>query len=94
MTEWPLARIRVGRRFRKDLGDLRALAASIDDVGLLHPVVVTPQGRLIAGRRRLEAVRLLGRSTVAVHVVDLANSPRTSTARTSSPASYGPSPGR
>jgi hypothetical protein len=73
MTEWPIARIRVGRRFRKDLGDLRALAASIEDVGLLHPVVVTPQGRLIAGRRRLEAVRLLGRSTVAVHVVDLAN---------------------
>jgi hypothetical protein len=56
--------------------------------------VVTPQGRLIAGRRRLEAVRLLGRSTVAVHVVDLANSPRTSTARTSSPANCGPSPSR
>ena len=73
MTEWPLQRIRVGRRFRKALGDLRALAESIEDVGLLHPVVVTPQGRLIAGRRRLEAVKLLGWRTVPVHVVDLEN---------------------
>jgi SAM-dependent methyltransferase len=73
MTEWPLKRIQVGRRFRKALGDLRALAESIDEVGLLHPVVVTPQGRLIAGRRRLEAVKLLGWRTVPVHVVDLEN---------------------
>jgi DNA modification methylase len=74
MTEkWPLKRIQVGRRFRKALGDLRALAQSIEEVGLLHPVVVTPQGRLIAGRRRLEAVKLLGWRTVPVHVVDLEN---------------------
>jgi DNA modification methylase len=73
MTEWPLKRIQVGRRFRKDLGDLQPLAESIEEVGLLHPVVVTPQGRLIAGRRRLEAVKLLGWRTVPVHVVDLQN---------------------
>ena len=71
MTEWPLKRIQVGRRFRKALGDLRALAESVEAVGLLHPVVVTPQGRLVAGRRRLEAVKLLGWRTVPVHVVDL-----------------------
>ena len=71
MTEWPLNRIRVGRRFRKALGDLRVLAESVEAVGLLHPVVVTPQGRLVAGRRRLEAVKLLGWRTVPVHVVDL-----------------------
>ena len=71
MTEWPLNCIRVGRRFRKVLGDLGALAKSIEAVGLLHPVVVTPQGRLVAGRRRLEAVKLLGWRTVPVHVVDL-----------------------
>jgi hypothetical protein len=66
MTEkWPLKRIRVGRRFRRALGDhLRALAESIEGIGLLHPVVVTPQGRLVAGRRRLEAVRLLGWRTI------------------------------
>ena len=32
--------VQVGFRYRKDLGDLRALAQSIEEVGLLHPVVV------------------------------------------------------
>src|ERR1700694_4338539 len=63
--------IQVGFRYRKDLGDLRTLAQSIADVGLLHPVVVTPEGRLIAGQRRLEACRLLGWTEVPVTVVDL-----------------------
>jgi N6-adenosine-specific RNA methylase IME4/ParB-like chromosome segregation protein Spo0J len=63
--------IQVGFRYRKDLGDLRALAQSIEEVGLLHPVVVTPEGRLIAGQRRLEACRLLGWSEVPVTVIDL-----------------------
>ncbi len=52
--------IQIGFRYRKDLGDLKTLAQSIGEVGLLHPVVVTPKGRLIAGQRRLEACRLLG----------------------------------
>jgi N6-adenosine-specific RNA methylase IME4 len=63
--------IQVGFRYRKDLGDLRSLAESIEEVGLLHPVVVTPEGRLIAGQRRLEACRLLGWRDVPVTVVDL-----------------------
>src|SRR5712692_7156078 len=63
--------IQVGFRYRKDLGDLRALADSIADVGLLHPVVITPEGSLIAGQRRLEACRLLGWTEVPVTVVDL-----------------------
>src|SRR5882757_6000241 len=63
--------IHVGYRYRKDLGDVRILAASIADVGLLHPVVVTPEGRLIAGQRRLEACRLLGWTDLPVTVVDL-----------------------
>src|SRR5216684_904054 len=66
-----IEQIQVGFRYRKDLGDLRVLAESIGDVGLLHPVVVTPEGRLIAGQRRLEACRLLGWTEVPVTVVDL-----------------------
>jgi N6-adenosine-specific RNA methylase IME4/ParB-like chromosome segregation protein Spo0J len=64
-------RIQVGFRYRKDLGDLRSLAQSIEEVGLLHPVVVTPEGRLIAGQRRLEACRSLGWSDIPVTLVDL-----------------------
>lgn len=66
-----LDEIQVGFRYRKELGDLRALAQSIEEVGLLHPIVVTPEGRLIAGQRRLEACRLLGWHEVPVTVVDL-----------------------
>jgi len=63
--------IQVGFRYRKDLGDLRSLADSIAEVGLLHPLVVTPEARLIAGQRRLEACRSLGWTDVPVTVVDL-----------------------
>src|SRR6266852_50893 len=68
--------IQVGFRYRKDLGDLRALAESIGEVGLLHPVVVTPEGRLIAGQRRLEACRLLGWIEVPATTVDLLQAAR------------------
>jgi ParB family transcriptional regulator, chromosome partitioning protein len=44
--------ITVGPRYRKYLGDLDSLAASIKGVGLLHPIVVTPEYQLIAGQRR------------------------------------------
>jgi ParB-like chromosome segregation protein Spo0J len=63
--------VQIGYRYRKDLGDVRALASSIAEVGLLHPVVVTSEGRLIAGQRRLEACRLLGLTEIPVTVVDL-----------------------
>jgi N6-adenosine-specific RNA methylase IME4 len=72
----PIDGIDVGVRYRQDLGDLRTLAESIEAVGLLHPVVVTPVGRLIAGQRRLAACRLLGWSEVPVTVVDLLQAAR------------------
>src|SRR5436190_4446131 len=68
--------IQIGFRYRKDLGDLRSLADSIGEVGLLHPVVVTPEGRLIAGQRRLEACRRLGWGEIPVTVVNLLQAAR------------------
>jgi N6-adenosine-specific RNA methylase IME4 len=68
-----LAKIRVGERTRRDLGDVASLAESVEQLGLLHPIVVTPDGELIAGERRLEAFRLLGRSEIPAHVLDLEN---------------------
>lgn len=52
--------IKVTGRHRTDLGDIAGLAASIAELGLLHPVVVTPDGLLVAGERRLAAARRLG----------------------------------
>ena len=65
-----IADIIIGDRHRKDLGDIAALANSITDTGLLQPIAVTPHLRLVAGHRRLEAVRQLGWAEIPVHVVD------------------------
>ncbi len=69
MTEMQIADIRVGNRMRKDMGDLDALSASIRDHGLLHPPVITPDGTLIAGHRRILACQRLGMTTIAVRVI-------------------------
>jgi N6-adenosine-specific RNA methylase IME4 len=61
----------VGERHRRDMGDLAALARSIEEVGLLHPIVIRPDGALIAGARRLAAAHMLGLTEVPVTVVDL-----------------------
>jgi ParB family chromosome partitioning protein len=58
--------ITVGRRLRKDFGDIDALAASITDHGLLHPLIVDDDGTLIAGERRLRALKQLGFAEVPV----------------------------
>ena len=66
-----IAEIKIGKRHRRDMGDIEGLAASIRDVGLLHPVVVTPERRLIAGERRIHAYQLLERDSIPVTIVDL-----------------------
>lgn len=63
--------IKVGKRYRRDLGDVGDLAMSIADVGLLHPVVINPDGKLIAGQRRIAACKSLGWDKVPVTEIDL-----------------------
>jgi ParB family chromosome partitioning protein len=63
--------IHLGNRHRKDLGDIQSLADSIRELGLLHPVVVTPDGTLIAGARRIAACKLLGWTEMPATVVDI-----------------------
>lgn len=74
-----IADIHVGSRVRKDSGDIQGLADSIARHGLLHPVVVMSGGLLVAGARRLEAVKLLGWEevpTTTVNVDDLLSAER------------------
>lgn len=63
-----LESIVVGARHRKDPGDLAPLMESIERLGLLQPVTVTPDGVLVCGWRRLEAVRRLGWRSMKVWV--------------------------
>lgn len=60
--------IEVGVRHRREPGDLSTLVASIERVGLLQPITITPDGLLICGYRRLEAVKQLGWRTLRVWV--------------------------
>ena len=67
----PLSSIQVGERHRRDMGDEAWLVASMDELGLLQPIAIRPDGRLIAGERRLRAARALGWTEIPVNVVDL-----------------------
>jgi N6-adenosine-specific RNA methylase IME4 len=64
----PISEIRVIGRFRKDLGDIDSLAASIKRVGLLHPIVVTPERKLVVGLRRVEAFKKLGKTEIPANI--------------------------
>jgi ParB family chromosome partitioning protein len=68
----PISSIRVVSRHRRDMGDVESLAASIRDIGLLHPVVIAPDGTLICGERRLRAAQELGWKSIPVRIVDIA----------------------
>jgi ParB/RepB/Spo0J family partition protein len=65
----PIGEIRVTARHRRDVGDLSDLMASMDTIGLLHPVVITHTNQLVAGERRLRAATQLGWREVPVRVV-------------------------
>ncbi len=60
--------IHVGYRYRHDLGDLDELCASIQKLGILQPITITPDGILVCGARRLAAVKRLGYKRVKVWV--------------------------
>jgi ParB family chromosome partitioning protein len=72
----PVSSIKQSRfQIRKELGCILDLQSSISEKGLLHPIVVRMLGpstfEVIAGNRRLEAFRQLGRSTIPSIVTDL-----------------------
>jgi ParB family chromosome partitioning protein len=53
--------------------NIDSLAKSIEDRGLLQPIVVRPDGvgyALVAGGRRIEAHRKLGRAQIDAHIAD------------------------
>jgi len=65
----PIDWVRVEGRTRADLGDIGALAESIRQLGIITTIIVTPDGRLISGLRRLEAFKKLGWPEIPVRIV-------------------------
>lgn len=58
--------INVQDRLRKDLGDVDELADSLRRYGLIQPIVLDQNNRLIAGERRLRAAQKLGWKEIPV----------------------------
>jgi ParB-like chromosome segregation protein Spo0J len=73
------------------MGDKDALAESIAEVGLLHPIVVRTDNTLIAGERRLEACKALGWSTIPATMIDIALIARGELAENTSRLNFCPS---
>lgn len=62
----PLAEIVVEDRQRQDYGDIDDLAESLSKFGLIQPIVINHDRRLIAGGRRFAAATKLGWATIDV----------------------------
>ena len=53
-------------RQRRELTGIEELADSIRKIGLIHPIVITPEGSLVAGERRLRAHEHMGLTHILV----------------------------
>lgn len=68
-----ISEITIGNRHRKDMGEIAGLARSIEEIGLLQPIGITPDYRLVFGERRLRAYEMLGRTSIPARIVDVAS---------------------
>lgn len=68
----PISAIKGLDVYRKDLGDIQGLAVSIKKSGLLNPVILSKDDRLISGARRIAAAIYNGSTVIdAVAVEDI-----------------------
>jgi len=66
----PLEAIVIKSRIREELGDIKILADSIRKHGLINPITVNEKYELLAGFRRLEALKFLGYKEIECNVVN------------------------
>jgi ParB family chromosome partitioning protein len=63
-------KVLIRRRVRHSLGNLEPLMESLKKYGQLNPIIINRKYELLAGRRRLEAARLLGWSQIQAVIID------------------------
>jgi len=69
----PIEDIKVKKRVRKEMGDISALADSMNRFGQISPILITKKNELVAGGRRLEAARSLGWTTINAIEIDISD---------------------
>ena len=67
----PIDSIIVTDRTRKDFGDIKSLAESINTVGLMQPIVINESNELVDGQRRILAYEQLGKKEIPYYRIDL-----------------------
>lgn len=72
MAEVNINEIIVQDRIRQNNGFLDSLERSIQQVGVLQPIGITPDKHLIFGGRRLQASKNIGLKTIPVRIFDIA----------------------
>jgi ParB family chromosome partitioning protein len=65
-----VASIKVGKRMRP-LGNISTLVESIREIGLLNPILITRDRRLISGLHRLKAFVVLGRKHIPAIILSV-----------------------
>ena len=60
----------VRKRIRQELGDISGLMESLKTYGQLTPIIINEKHELIAGFRRLQAVKRLGWKSIEAVVID------------------------
>ena len=70
VRETRIETLQVANQRRIKLGDVGRLADSIQAIGLIQPITITPNGRVVDGERRIHAVRLLGMTSIPAVTVD------------------------
>ena len=69
MQEIKISEIEIGLN-RRTVGNVSELASSIKELGLLNPITITKDNKLIAGHHRIKAFEYLGLDTIPVRVID------------------------
>jgi len=69
MNEIAISKIKIASNRRK-VGDVEELATSIKELGLLNPVTINTENKLIAGHHRIKAFQALGIKIIPVRVID------------------------
>ena len=73
MQEIEISKIKIGKRHRKEFGDIQSLADSIREIGLLQPIGITEDNELIFGERRIKAMQILEQNTILARVIPIKN---------------------
>lgn len=71
LTELPIKSIEIGDR--RALGDITELANSIKTIGLINPITVTHDHKLVCGHHRLKACESLGFELIPAQVLTMSD---------------------